>query len=460
MIILIYVMNYIDRTAIASARIRGLEEDLHLTHFQFETAIAILYASYCPMQIPSNLLLNKTSSPRLFIGGCVIAWGLIACATGLTRNFHDILICRFLIGIPEAAFYPGVIYLLSRWYSRTELALRSGILYAGLLVSNALGSLMAAGILSTLEGIEGISAWRWLFFVEGGVTVLVGIAAIFVLPDYPENTLWLSEFQRRLAQARLAEEVGTVDQDSANEPFWHGLVLALKDEKTILFMWLTFFGLWGLGFTYFFPTIAATLGYDTTVTLLIAAPPWVIAAFVCVFNARHADLTGERFFHIVGPYGIVIIGYILAMSGMQTFTRYAALFFLAAGNAGFAVVMVWVSNSIPRPPSKRAAAIALVNGFGNLGNVAASYTWKAQYFAPAYRESCAIGIAALAISSGFAWVLRTRLIHLNEQLAEDERKVNESAEDTEDDTVLAAGRLQGISVAAAVATKKAFRYLY
>ncbi|EJD46136.1 MFS general substrate transporter [Auricularia subglabra TFB-10046 SS5] len=473
-------MNYIDRTAITSARLRGLEDDLRLSHIQYESVIAVLYASYCPMQIPSNLLLNKAPSPALYIGGCVIIWGIISALTGATRGFLDIFICRFLIGIPglpsistqalvywlsdaplltEAAFYPGAIYLLSRWYTRKELAFRSAILYTGLLVSNAFGSLMAAGVLSSLEGIEGIRAWRWLFFVEGGITIFVGIAAIFVLPDYPENTKWLTAAERRLAQARLAEDTGSADQDSvsSNAPWWAGLDLAIRDRKVVLFMFITFFGLLGLSFSNFFPSITATLGYSTTQTLLLATPPWLVASALCLLNARHADATGERFLHISGWLWAVLAGFLLALSSMRTAPRYAALFFLASGYAGFALILVWVSNTVPRPPAKRAAAIALVNGFGNMGNALGSYTWKTGW-GPAYRESMWIGIAALTCSTGLAWVLRQSLKKLNAEL--DARADDSEGEAAADESVLAAARLEGITVEEALKKRRGFRYLY
>ncbi|KZV99152.1 MFS general substrate transporter [Exidia glandulosa HHB12029] len=457
MIVLIFIMNYIDRTAITSARLRGLTDDLHLSPFQYETVIAVLYASYCPMQIPSNLLLNKTSSPSAFIGGCVVLWGTISALTGMTRNFTEILVCRFLIGVPEAAFYPGAIYLLSRWYTRKELAFRSAILYTGLLVSNAFGSFLAAGILALSEGLAHLAAWRWLFIIEGGITICVGLAAITILPDYPHNTPWLTASERRLAQARLAEDTGVADKDASDEPWWAGLNMAIKDPIVILFMFMTFTGLVGLSFSNFFPSITATLGYDTTTTLLLAAPPWIVASALCLLNARHADASGERFFHISVWLWAVMGGFLLALSSMNTATRYISLFLLASGYSGFSLMLVWVSNSMPRPPAKRAAAIALVNGFGNLGNVLGSYTWKAKW-GPGYHESMSIGLVALTCSTILAWVLRRKFVYLNAQLEEDERRA--SPVDVDDEAILTAARLEGISVAEAVEKRRRFRYLY
>lgn len=165
--------------------------------------------------------------------------------------------CRVFIGLPESAFYPGAIFLLSRWYTKKELAFRSAVLYAGLLVSNAFGSLMAAGILSGMEGVRGIRAWRWLFYIEGAVSILVGFLSMWALPDYPENTRWLSQAERRLAQVRLAEDAGEADKDGASDSMWSGFRMAMTDVKVYLFSMMSLGQLLGLSFVNFFPTCVA-----------------------------------------------------------------------------------------------------------------------------------------------------------------------------------------------------------
>jgi len=455
-IIVIFILNYIDRVAVTAAKLQGLTQDLHLTDLQYNTVIAILYATYVPAQIPSNMLLNRISRPSLYIPFCVVIWGVTSACTGLTRNYAGILICRVFIGLPEAAFYPGAMYLLSRWYTRKELAFRGAIIYGGLLISNAFGSLIAAGILSGLQGARGIAAWRWLFYIEGCITICVGFIAIALLPDYPHNTRWLSPAQRRLAQVRLAEDAGEADEDAANESAMVGLILALKDPKVLIMAVMCCSQLLGLGFINFFPTIAGTLGYSTTITLLLCAPPWILATIVCAANAWNADRTGERFFHQCWPWWGVMVGYIIGVSTMSVGARYVAMFLMASGYAGFALTAVWVSNAIPRPPAKRSAAIGIVNGFGNIGNLIASYTWEAQW-SPDYHQSMYIGIAAFALSSTLAFVVRGMLIRENKQLDHDEIQYlkGPGRQRIED-----AARLEGLTFEEALERKKGFRYLY
>ncbi|RPD58871.1 MFS general substrate transporter [Lentinus tigrinus ALCF2SS1-7] len=454
-IILIFIMNYIDRLAVTSARLKGLEQDLGLTDIQYSTILAILYASYIPANIPSNMILNRISRPSYYIAICVVLWGLTSALTGICRNYTGIVVARVFLGIPEAAFYPGGVYLLSRWYTRKELSFRSAIFYAGLMISNAFGSLMAAGILSRMEGKLGIRAWRWLFYIEGSITIVIGILAVFILPDYPNNTRWLSPAQRRLAQVRLAEDAGEADEDIGNNSALKGLTMAVKDPKVLIFAVMTCCQLLGTGFTTFFPTISGTLGFSSTVTLLLAAPPWIFATIVSCINAWHADRTGERYLHMCIPYWCIIIGYIVAISTMSVPGRYISMFLMAGGSAGHALLLVWLANVVPRPPAKRSAAIAIVNACGNIGTMISSFVWKVEW-SPQYHQSMFVGIAALALGTSLATVIRCVLAHENKQL---ERKELLNLTEEEEERIREAARLEGITYEDAVVRRRGFRYL-
>jgi len=418
--------------------------------------IAILFVSYCPAQIPSNMILNKVSRPSLYIGICTVLWGMTSALTGITKNYAGILACRVFIGFPESAFYPGAIYVLSRWYTKKELTFRCAILYAGLLVSNAFGSLMAAGILATMEGKRGIRAWRWLFFIEGAITVFIGFNSMWMLPDYPHNTRWMNAAERRLAQARLAEDAGEADKDGINDSPFQGLIMAIKDPLVSIFAIMTISQLLGLSFISYFPTLTQTLGFNTTFTLLLAAPPWILASIICCLNALHADKTGERFFHIAGWWWGVVLGFIIALSTFSIAGRYVSLFLMACGYVGFAMTLVWVSNAIPRPPAKRAAAMGIVNGCGNIGNVMGSYVWNSAW-GPEYHQSMAISMAALVISTLLALVIRQILIRKNKKLDADEQLSMEGANRIR---VEEAAILEGITLEHAMERRKGYRYLY
>ena len=237
--VLIYIMNYLDRNNIAAARLRGLQADLGLDYNEYATCLSILYVGYILMQVPSNMLINYISRPSIYIAASMVAWGLVSTLTGNTHNFAGMVAVRFFLGFVEAAFLPGALLILSKWYTRRELTLRNAVLFCGNLISNAFSALIAAGVLSNMQGVLGHAAWRWLFWIEGAITMAVAIAAGFILPDLPHNSRGFTEEERELAQLRMLEDVGEADEDSKDQGVFDGLIMAVKDYK-IYVMMLTF----------------------------------------------------------------------------------------------------------------------------------------------------------------------------------------------------------------------------
>lgn len=241
MITLMYIMNYLDRNNIAAARLAGLEEELKLTSTQYLTALSILFVGYILMQVPSNLFLNKIGKPALYLPTVMIAWGIISGATAGVQSYGGLIAVRFCLGFVEAAYFPGCLFYLSAWYTRKELGFRTAILYSGSLLSGAFSGLISAGITNGLDGSRHLRAWRWLFIVEGVITVVIAFAAFFILPNFPRTTTWLTENERQLAVWRLDEDIGEDDWiGSQKQSFFHGLKLAFSDLKTYILVRPTF----------------------------------------------------------------------------------------------------------------------------------------------------------------------------------------------------------------------------
>ncbi|KAL1737654.1 major facilitator superfamily domain-containing protein, partial [Schizophyllum fasciatum] len=241
----------------SAARLRGFEEDLGLQGSQFATVLSILYIGYITMQVPSNMFLNHMGKPSLYMGCCMAVWGSLSMATGLATNFYGVLVTRFLIGVSECAFFPGALFLISKWYKRNELSQRTAMLVCGSLISNAFGSLIASAILDLMEGVWGYRAW--LFFVEGGMTIIVALISIFVLPDFPENSSgWITAEERAVAVQRMAEEADAHGpKASAKTGQFAGLSMALRDGKVwFLTLLMTFMNL-SLSFNAYFPTLVS-----------------------------------------------------------------------------------------------------------------------------------------------------------------------------------------------------------
>lgn len=163
---ILYILNYIDRQNLAAAKLQGIMEDLNMDEQQFATSISILFVGYLPFQIPSDLIISRISRPGLYICCAVVLWGTISALTAVVKTYPQLLAVRACLGIAEAVFFPGAIYYLSAWYTKTELGKRIAALYIAQQFGNAFGGLFAAGIFQ-LDRAHGIRAWQWLFIIEG-----------------------------------------------------------------------------------------------------------------------------------------------------------------------------------------------------------------------------------------------------------------------------------------------------
>lgn len=228
--VILFLLNFLDRVNFATARLKGLERDLNLTDVEYQTCISILFVGYVSMQVPSNMILNKVSRPSWYIAAITCVWGAMTMATGGVKNAAGAITVRFFLGCAEAGFFSGVAFYCTRWYKRSEIALRITLFCCGNALAQGVGGLIGAGILGGMEGAAGIAAWRWLFILEGAITVAFGFCVPFIMPDYPSTTSWLSDRQRFIAQARLTLDVGLADDDEKGNA-WHGLKLAVLDIK-------------------------------------------------------------------------------------------------------------------------------------------------------------------------------------------------------------------------------------
>ncbi|KAK4241655.1 putative tartrate transporter [Achaetomium macrosporum] len=425
-IIIMYIMNYIDRNNIAAARLAGLERDLHLSSTEFQTAVSILFVGYLLMQIPSNLFLNKFGKPAIYLPGCMVVWGIISALTAVCSNAAGLLANRFFLGIVEAAYFPGCLYYLSCWYTRKELGFRTAVLYSGALISGAFSGLISAGVTYGMDGTRGLGAWRWLFIIEGAATVLIAICCTFVLPNFPRTTKWLTEEEKTLAVWRLQEDIGEDDWvNSEGQTFWQGAILAFTDLKTYVLLVLLFCIVSSGSVTNFFPTVVNTLQAgalssssrnSSVISLLLTAPPYVLGVIATYLNATHADKTGERYWHITIPLWVAVAAYIIAATTTQVAPRYLSMMLMVPSvYSGFVVALAWISNTMPRPPAKRAAALAFINAVSNCSSIYASYMYP-KSADPQYTVAMVVNCVTAFVAICAATVMRAVLVRLNKKL--------------------------------------------
>ncbi|KAJ9092566.1 hypothetical protein QFC21_006797 [Naganishia friedmannii] len=228
---LMYVFNYLDRTNIGNAKVGGMEKALKLTSSDYSLALSIFFVGYLLNEVPSNMLLAR-SRPSIFLPCLMFVWGAMSIGAKGIHSLGGLVAFRFCLGLVEAGFFPGVMLLLSCWYKPDELSKRLAIFYSASLTSGAFGGLLAGVITQYMNGVGNTPGWQWLFIIEGLVTVCISLVALFILPDYPTTTKWLSEREKALAVARL------VSNEDLGERLGHrqAFVAACKDFKTWIFM--------------------------------------------------------------------------------------------------------------------------------------------------------------------------------------------------------------------------------
>lgn len=322
-----YWLNYLDRNAIALARLDGLEKDLNLTSAQYQTCVSILFVGYILGQVPSNMLLTRVR-PSYYMAGCMALWAVVSSLTAVATDFKGLLLTRFFLGVTEAPYYPGALYILGIFYTRKEIATRISILYTGNILATAFAGLIALGIFE-MSGLGGISGWQWLFIIQGAVTFVIACLSILTLPDNPLTTKWLSPEQRLLAESRIVKDtVGHKENISAIQ----GLKDAARDPKLWLFAFMQHMHLAANGFKNFFPTAVETLGFNRTITLVLTCPPYLIAGAISVAWSYSSGKFNERTWHITVAKAIAILGFILGFATLNTGAKYFAMCVFSIGN--------------------------------------------------------------------------------------------------------------------------------
>lgn len=409
-----YWLNYLDRNAIALARLDDLEEDLGLTGTQYQTCVSILFVGYLLGQIPSNMFLTRTK-PSYYMSGCMALWAVVSALTAASQNFIGLLLTRFFLGLTEAPYYPGALYLLSIFYTRKEIAVRISILYTGNILATAFAGLIAAGIFYGMDDALGLAGWQWLFILQGVVTFVIAIGAAFTLPDDPLHTRWLRPEERELAHARIqADTVG----NKAGTSTMAGLKEAAKDPRVWLFAFMQHMHLAANGFKNFFPTAVETLGFNQTITLVLTCPPYLIAGFIAILWSASSGKYNERTWHITIAKAIAVFGFVLGCATLNTGARYFAMIVFAVGTyAVNSIILGWVGNTCGQTKEKKASALAIVNTIANASFIWTPYLWPSSD-EPRYTMAMSSSAAFSIACAGAAWVMKFILVRKNRKITQ------------------------------------------
>jgi MFS family permease len=335
--------------------------------------------------------------------------GLVTVCQGLVVNKAGLYATRFMLGVAETGMFPGAFYLIGMWYKRTEAQKRFSFFFSSTSLAGAFGGLIAAGI-NRLDGALGHRAWRWIFIIEGAITMFFAVVLYFGIPDFPENAKFLTEKERRFVTARLVEEQG--GSGHGRKTTFKDVVGVFKDYKIVVGGFM-YFGLIvpAYGYAYFAPTIIQTFKYSPVQTQLHSVPPWAAAFGWSMILAWFSDRARHRYGFIMFSMCLAIVGFGLMLStSVSNAVKYAALHLLTSGVYGSMPIIVCWFNLNLGGHLRRSVGSAWQVGFGNIGGIIATYSFLAKdkpRYIPGFSISLAfVGLAFISCTIYFFGILR------------------------------------------------------
>ncbi len=360
---LTYIINYLDRINIGFAAL-SMNKDLGLSATAFGFASTIFYIGYVACEVPSNLLMARYGG-RVWLARIMVSWGIASAATMFVFDTSSLYLARFLVGVLEAGFQPGVLLFLSYWFPASHRARANAFLMMGHPVAMALGGAVSGLILQDAHGLFGIQGWRWLFLLEGLPAIPLGIMAYFYLSDRPEKAKWLTRDEADTLSGLLAEEKPAGRAG-------HGLSIwkQLADRNVVLLA-LVYFCLCNTinANATWIPTIVRSVLQTHTLSFvgLVTAVPAAFAFVLMPLWAISSDRKQERTWHVVAALGMAAIGWQLVVFAPQPELRLLGLGFTTAG-AYCATSVFWTLPQTLLSETARPAGIAAINAFGLLGS--------------------------------------------------------------------------------------------
>jgi D-galactonate transporter len=358
-----YVFAYVDRVNVGFAKLQ-MQQDLSMSDAVYGVGAGIFFLGYFIFEIPANMILQRLGA-RLWLGPIMILWGAVAACTMFVRSATGFYVLRFVLGIVESGFFPGVVLYLTYWYTRQHRAKMVAAFMAANPVSGVIAGPISGAILAFASGAGGLRAWQWLFLIEGIPSILAGVVTIFYLDDNPSKAKWLTGDERGLLLDRLQKEEDAKRSEGESR---HHLIDAFKSRQVWL-LCVVYFGfvMGNYGLWFWLPQIIKdTLTRDPWKIGLVSAIPWAAAAIAMVVFAHHSDRTGERRWHLALAGMLACVAFFASgIPGIPGALGLAAMTFAAIA-VMCAQSTFWALPTAILSGSAAAAGIAWINSVGNL----------------------------------------------------------------------------------------------
>ncbi|KAK7204871.1 major facilitator superfamily domain-containing protein [Myxozyma melibiosi] len=418
----LFVLAFLDRSNIGNARIAGLQDSLNMSSNQFDWLLTAFYISYILFEWV-GFLWNVVPA-HIYVTMCLFAWGFIASLQSVVFNYYLLLVLRFLLGIGEASFGPGVPMYLSFFYQRQEIGFRTGIFMSAAPLSTAFAGILAYMITSLADHTP-IDSWRVLLFVEGIPCMFMACIVWNYLPDRPSSAYFLNLKDKIIVRARHRRRV-EIDGEQVSHSGSHGFKLeealeVLQDPK--VYVTAAMFFLANIAYAsmpVFLPLILRDMGYESVTAQGLSAPPYLVAFISVLLTTYLSDKRKSRAEFIVFHASIASAGYLVLAISRDTFTRYCAIFFVASGFFSVvACVIAWTVNN-QSSESGKGTGIVLLNTIGQCGPLIGTRLYP-ESNAPYYEKGMIICSLAMFFVAVFAIFLRRHLAMLNRESFASER---------------------------------------
>ena len=393
-LVLAYFFSYLDRVNLGFAALT-MNADLKFSPLVFAWGAGIFFIGYVLFEVPSNLALEKFGASR-WIARIMVTWGIVSMLMVTVSGEVSFYVLRFLLGVAEAGFFPGIILYLTYWYPAEYRARFLAAFGIAVPISTVIGAPIS-GLLLGLDGVAGLKGWQWLFIIEGIPAVLLGIVSWFFLTDRPEHANWLKPEQKAWLAAKLNSEI------AAKEAVKRVTLGEALSSPKVITLALIYFGfvaaLYGMQF--WLPQIVKAFGLSNAQTGFVTAIPYLFGTIAMIFWARHSDSSRERVFHVGAPFFLTAIALAAASYLTDPTATMVALTLAAIGI--FAIFAVfWTLPTAWLSGTAAAGAIALINSIGNLAGFGGPYLvgWVKEA-----TGSTANGLLALAVLPLIAGVL-------------------------------------------------------
>jgi len=357
---LLYFAAFIDRVNVGFAALQ-MNRDLGFSAYVYGLGAGIFFVGYCLFEVPSNLILHKIGG-RVWIARIMITWALIAGAMAFVSGTTGFYALRFLLGVAEAGFFPGVVCYLTNWVPAARRAQLVGTFMTAIPISTAIGGPISSAIL-TLDGKLGLGGWQWLFLLETIPSLILGVVTLYYLRDTPAQAQWLTAEEKDWLTRTLDAE-----RSYRRSKYDHSIMQALTNSRTLALS-LCYFGVEiGLyGVILWIPQIFTNVGFPAQSVGYVVAIPYAIAAIGMVLWCRHSDQTKERVWHIAAASLVGFAG--LAASAFLPNSPILSVAAITLGATGTLAILpiFWTLPAAILSGAGAAGAIALINALGNIG---------------------------------------------------------------------------------------------